>query len=143
MQSAGRLSLAVLGGALLSFSLLVGACSGESSSSCTCDVEVNGDKRAMTCGESACVGGASFVCGESGATRQGDACASTTSGGTTSGGTTSGGTPVDDCKELETYCHTKCTKHATVHESCLEAAASGDERKCVSWRSVNASLCTQ
>lgn len=135
--------------------LAFAACSSSSTESTTCDcsVEVNGDKRELTCGQSACVGGFNFTCGESGATK-GNACtgsssssssgsSSSSSGGkpTTSSSTSSTGGSADGCDDLKTYCSTKCKTPEAVNKSCNDAVAEGNGSKCASWQAFNASLC--
>ncbi len=52
---------------------------GDDTSSCTCSVSENGVKKALKCGESACVNGRSYDCASSGSTR-GGTCTEETDG---------------------------------------------------------------
>lgn len=79
-----------------------GAADAGSTPSCVCNLDVNGDKQSVTCGVEACVGGASYQCGDNAEiTKGGTACTSpqrdggaqSTDGG--SGGTDSGGGRAD------------------------------------------------
>lgn len=133
------------------------ACSSSSSdsSTCTCSVEVNGEKKDLTCGQSACVGGFSYTCSDGSASRGGDACAtassssgssSSTSGSTSSSGvvgssTSSSGASGDSCSSLATFCESKCKASQTVYKDCTKTASEGSGTKCVAWQAANANLC--
>lgn len=147
---AAPLRLLLLGGAVFAFA----ACSSssDSSSSCTCSVSVNGEKKDMTCGQSACVGGYSYTCSDGSASRAGDACASSSSSGSSSSGSSSSssgatsssstsGTAANACSDLATFCETKCKSSSAVYADCTKAAAAGNGTKCVAWQATNADLC--
>ena len=148
---------ALVATATLIFGAVVACSSSDDTSTCTCSVEVNGDKKDLTCGQSACVGGFSYTCSDGSAARAGDACAtgssssgstgtssSSTSGSTTSSGTvtsSSSGSSGDSCAQLADFCESKCKANQTVYSDCTKTASAGSATKCVAWQSTNASLC--
>lgn len=144
--------LVFVSGAVFAFA----ACSSssDSSSSCTCSVSVNGEKKDMTCGQSACVGGYSYTCSDGSASRAGEACASSSSSGSSSSGSSSSssgatssssssssGTAVNACSDLATFCETKCKSSSVVYADCTKAASAGNGTKCVAWQATNGDLC--
>jgi hypothetical protein len=133
--------------AVTAFLIVAVACS-----LCTCSVEVNGDKKDMTCGQSACVGGTSFTCSQGNAAEGGDACKTGSSSSSSSGSSSSSssgtvssssssGSSADACTDLANFCESKCKTNATVHTDCTKTAAAANQSKCVAWQSTNASLC--
>ena len=140
--------------AVTAFVFVAVACSSaDDSSTCSCSVEVNGDKKDMTCGQSACVGGTSYTCTQGDASPGGDACKSGSSSSSSSSGSSSSstsgtvssssssGSSTDACTDLANFCESKCKSNATVHTDCTKTAAAGNGSRCVAWQSTNASLC--
>jgi hypothetical protein len=108
-------------------------------STCNCKLSINGQEKILTkCGESACLSGNTYTCGENGDSMSAG-CATTSSGSTSSGSTSSGstssgssGTPMMCTKDLNGLAagfNTACLGKAC----CNAAAACAIDMGCVTY----------
>lgn len=132
-----------LGTLVLTAAVLVAASSCGSSDACSCAVENAGERRAILCGESACVAGATFSCTKAGEAVRGGACVAARPSMPDAGsGVVTPAPPVDtSCSDLATFCTTSCAAPASVAADCVATASSGNASACASWTSSNQVLC--
>jgi hypothetical protein len=133
---AARAALAVV-------SVAVVGCTSSSSDDCTCVVELNGDRRTLACGQTACVGAAVVICAEQDKSDLRGPCTQPPPPEPPGSGSPDAGTgpPDTSCDDLSTFCATSCSRPASVSADCQTTASAGDPPSCAAWQTTNGLLC--
>jgi hypothetical protein len=129
--------------ALVASYVAILSCSSSSTSTCTCAVANNGERRSLVCGETACVGGTTYVCTDNQQIVTQGACIVVTPPPDTQPGQDASAPPPPDpsCDNLRSFCNSSCNNPASVAADCQSVASAGDPGSCTSWQSTNSALC--
>jgi hypothetical protein len=130
---------------LLALSSTVLAC-GSADDGCRCLVEIGVERRALACGEAACVGERNLSCADRDQiVERGQCLTSPTAPSETeappAGGAQPGSRGEPSCEQLLAYCTSSCTAPAATAADCQAAASAGDLEACRGWPLANGVLC--
>jgi hypothetical protein len=120
-------------------------CASSHHTDCTCLVDINGARRTLVCGETACVGGVTASCIDEDSSVERGACTPALAAspevdaGVAEEQPDAG--PDRSCDDLLTYCNTNCSGPASAATDCLTSASTGDAAACAAWPLERGLLC--